>query len=73
MTKAESFAYYHNTPLEDLFFVKETTLTLPEEARIFQSVVCDGCGEIAAENHIRLKNGKKLCRDCYQEYSRFHI
>ena len=73
MTKAESFAYYHETALEDLFFVKETTLKLPEEARIFQSVVCDGCGEIAAENHIRLENGKKLCRDCYQEYSRFHI
>ena len=73
MRKAESFAYYHSTPLEDLFFVKETTIKLPEEARIFQSVVCDGCGEIAAENHIHLENGKKLCEDCYKTYSRFDI
>ena len=73
MTRKESFAYYHETALEDLFFVKETTLKLPEEARIFQSIVCDGCGEIAAENYIHLENGKKLCRDCYQEYSRFDI
>lgn len=73
MTKAESFAYYQETELEDLFFVKETTLKLPEEARIFQSVVCDGCGEIAAENYIHLENGKNLCRDCYKCYSRFDI
>ena len=73
MTKAESFAYYHETELEELFFVKETTIKLPEEARIFQSVVCDGCGEIAAENHIHLENGKKLCKDCYKTYSRFSV
>jgi len=73
MTKAESFAYYHETALEDLFFVKETTIILPEEARIFQSVVCEKCGEIAAENYIYLENGKKLCKDCYCSYSRFDI
>ena len=73
MTKAESFAYYHETALEDLFFVKETILKLPEEARIFQSVVCDECGEIAAESYIHLENGRKLCRDCYKEYHRFDI
>ena len=73
MTREESFAYYQNHASEELFEVKETTLQLPEPARIFQSVRCDGCGEIAAENHIHLENGRRLCEDCYRGYDRFHV
>ncbi len=73
MTKEESFAYYQNHAPEALFEVKETTLELPEPARIFRPVRCDGCGETAAENHIHLENGRKLCEDCYHGYDRFHV
>ena len=31
------------------------------------------CGEIAAENHIHLENGRRLCEDCYRGYDRFHV
>ena len=73
MSRQESFAYYQSLAPRDMFTVKETTITLPESARLFQSVKCECCGENTAENMIRLENGKKLCLDCYQAYSRFNI
>lgn len=73
MSRQESFAYYQSLAPRDMFTVKETTITLPESARLFQSVKCECCGETTAENMIRLENGKKLCLDCYQAYSRFNI
>ena len=73
MSRQESFAYYQSLAPRDMFTAKETTITLPESARIFQSVKCECCGETTAENMIRLENGKKLCLDCYQAYSRFAV
>ena len=73
MTKAESFAYYQACAPEEMFDVKNTTLTLPEQARLFDSYVCDCCGETTGSNWIRLAGEKKLCLDCYASYDRFHI
>ena len=73
MSRQESFAYYQSLAPRDMFTVKETTITLSESARLFQSVKCECCGETTAENMIRLENGKKLCLDCYQAYSRFNV
>lgn len=73
MTREQSFAYYQEHEPEDLFEVKETRLQLPERARIFDSYVCDCCGERTGANWIRLQNGQKLCVDCYQAYDRFHV
>lgn len=73
MSREESLRYYRERQDEELFEVKEMTMTIPEPARIFTSVHCEGCGETTAEHMIRLQNGKKLCLDCYQAYDRFHI
>lgn len=73
MSRQESFAYYQSLAPQDMFTVKGTTITLPESARIFQSVKCECCGETTAENMIRLENGKKLCLDCFNAYSRFNV
>ena len=51
----------------------EKLLKLPEKARIFLSVPCDCCGEVTAEPYMHMENGKKICGDCYQTYSRFDI
>ncbi|MBP0968808.1 MAG: TraR/DksA C4-type zinc finger protein, partial [Oscillospiraceae bacterium] len=48
-------------------------IPLPEEAQIFDSYVCECCGETTAANWIRIQNGKKLCIDCAQAYDRFNI
>ena len=72
-TKEESFKWLFEREPSELFDVKEVGFALPEQARILQSISCEYCGEITAENMIRLQEGKKVCLDCYQPYSRFNI
>ena len=73
MTKAESFAYYQSCMPAYMFDAKETTIQLPEKARLFDSYTCDCCGEVTGGNWIRLSQGKKLCLDCYDQYDRFQV
>ena len=73
MTRADSFAYYQGCKPEDMFDVKPATINLPEKARMFDSYVCEHCGEVTGANWIRLSGGKKLCLDCYETYDRFNV
>ena len=73
MTREESFAYYQGCEPKDMFEVKDTTIRLPEQARLFDSYQCDRCGETTGANWIRLAGGKKLCLDCYEQYDRFNV
>ena len=73
MTKAESFAYFQSCKPEDMFEVKETTIAVPEKAKLFASYVCDCCGETTGANWIRLNGEQKLCLDCYESYDRFSV
>jgi len=73
MTKEESFAYYQSCEPKDMFDVKETTIALPERARLFDSYACERCGEVTGANWIRIADGKKLCLDCYTAYDRFNV
>ena len=73
MSKAESFAYYQACKPEEMFEVKQTTISLPEKARLFDSYVCDCCGEVTGGNWIRLCGEKKVCLDCYDSYDRFSV
>jgi formylmethanofuran dehydrogenase subunit E len=59
-----------NDPAEEIFEKKVPDFALPEKARLFDSVVCDECGEAAREDKIRLDHGRKLCLDCHKEYGR---
>ena len=54
----------------DLFECKEVEAIMPVQARIFPSVTCEKCGEATAENKIRLQEGKQVCMDCFQDYTR---
>ena len=73
MSKEESFQYFQNCEPKEMFDVKETTIALPEPASIFDSYVCECCGENTAANWIRIVNGKKVCMDCCQKYDRFDV
>ena len=73
LTRAESFAYYQSHEPEELFEVKPATLALPEKARLFDSYICDCCGERTGANWIRLVGEKKLCLDCCGSYDRFDV
>ena len=73
MTKAQSFAYYQSCEAKDMFDVKDATIQLSEKARLFDSFICDCCGETTGANWIRLAGDKKLCLDCYESYNRFCV
>ena len=73
MTREESFKFYQECEPEDMFDVKETTLEVPERARIFNSIICEKCGEKTSENMIRIQSEQNLCMDCYNEYNRFNV
>ena len=73
MIKEESFAYYQSCKPEEMFEVKEAAISLPEKAKLFDSYVCDCCGEITGANWIRLAGDKKVCLDCYETYDRFNV
>ena len=72
-TREELFRYFQDTPAPELFDVKPTVLALPEPAQIFDSFVCEGCGEETGANWIHIQNGKHLCPDCAVKYDRFHV
>lgn len=73
MTREESLKYFQENDYKDLFDVKETTIEIPEHARIFESYICEDCGENTASTFIRIENGKKVCIDCFDHYSRFNV
>lgn len=73
MTKEASFAYYQSLEPKDMFLVKDTTIVLPEKARLFDSYICQCCGEKTGANWIRLAGDRKLCLDCYENYDRFQV
>ncbi len=70
MDRRQRQEYILNTPALELFECKKPHYALPEEARIFASVICEKCGESAAEYAIRLRDGRKVCSDCFEDYER---
>ena len=73
MSLEESLHYIKDGELSALFDVQETKIPLPEHARLFDSYVCECCGEVTGANWIRLQGGKKLCVDCADSYNRFSV
>lgn len=57
-------------PEENFAQVKEVDFSMPGKAQLFSSIECSACGEYAMEPRTRNKNGKIVCLDCFEEYSR---
>jgi len=70
MSREERRIFILEAPAEEVFDVKEPNCTLPEKARGFATLVCEACGEPAPENKMRLQDGKKVCLDCFSDYTR---
>jgi formylmethanofuran dehydrogenase subunit E len=49
---------------EDIYTVTEIDMQAPESARIFDSVICDGCGEQVMTTRVRTVSGRALCIPC---------
>ena len=70
MERRQYQEYLLNAPVDEIFGYKEVNISLPERARLFSSVTCEKCGEMAAEHKIRLQDGKQVCLDCFEKYTR---
>jgi len=70
MDRARWQEYLLNAPLDEIFFFSEPKYDPPEKARIFQTIICEICGEGASEPKMHLQDGKKVCVDCFEDYTR---
>ena len=70
MTREERRLYLLHGPAQELFVFGKPAFPLPERAKLFESRVCELCGESAPEHNMRLQNGKLVCLDCFQDYTR---
>lgn len=70
MSRSERQAYILEAPVDEVFTIMKPNFEVPKHARLFNTIICENCGEGAPEHKIRLSNGKKLCLDCVNEYSR---
>jgi formylmethanofuran dehydrogenase subunit E len=69
-SREERRKYILEAPAEELFWVKKPKYKLPDKAILFENVVCENCGEVSPEYKMHLKDGKKVCFDCFEEYTR---
>lgn len=51
-------------PLEELFTIRETDMSMPKKARIEPSEPCARCGEPAMISKLEEIDGQKVCRGC---------
>ncbi len=51
----------------ELMKITRMNIPLPPEARIYQSVTCEICGEKMAEPRARVRNGKVVCIPCFEK------
>lgn len=70
MSRKERQKYILEAPVNEVFTINKPNFIQPKCARLFNTIICENCGEGAPEHKIRISNGKKLCLDCVDEYSR---
>ncbi|MGL6297674.1 MAG: TraR/DksA C4-type zinc finger protein, partial [Methanobacteriaceae archaeon] len=51
----------------DIFNIEYIDVAVPDAATIYNTIICDECGEGASENRIKEINGKKLCIPCFEK------
>ncbi len=53
-----------NAPLAEFLVVETVDMTDPEPARIFESIICESCGEGVMETRTRQMDGRTMCIPC---------
>jgi len=49
---------------EEVIILQEIPYDPPKRAQIFQSIICDSCGELVADAKTSLIDGKRICIPC---------
>jgi formylmethanofuran dehydrogenase subunit E len=65
--KAKKTRAILEAPESELMKIATVDVPPPAEAKIYQSLTCEVCGEKVAEPKARLKNGKTVCIPCFEK------
>lgn len=68
--RQEKMRWILEGPVEDVFEIGTPDFTVPEQARLFRNETCEVCGEAAPEHRMHIQEGKVVCLDCFEDYSR---
>ncbi len=60
--------YIINMPDEDIFSIEEVEIDIPEKANIYETLICDECGETTSKHRIKDYDKKNLCIPCYNNF-----
>ncbi len=60
MSREERQRYIVEGPADEIFSINKPNFEAPECARIFNTIICENCGEGVPEHRIRLSVGKKF-------------
>lgn len=66
----EQMAAIMAMPQEKFASIRAVDFAVPGKARLFSSVKCSACGEYAMEPRTRNQDGKVVCLDCFEDYTR---
>jgi len=64
--KAKKIKAILESPDRELLKIMKIKIPLPPEAKIYQSVRCELCGENVAEPRARVKEGRIVCIPCFE-------
>ncbi len=65
---AEALQLFLNTPAEETVNMQWVEQAIQEKAKIFNSIICESCGEKVMEPRARVKEGKMVCLPCAEHY-----
>ncbi len=52
---------------EDIFNYELKEVSMPEEAKIYPTLICEKCGEGVMEARVRIKDDKIVCIPCFNK------
>ncbi len=65
---AEALQAFLTRPAEETVDIQWVEQEIPEKARIFNSLICESCGEKVMEPRARVREGKMVCLPCADDY-----
>ncbi|MBD3227518.1 MAG: formylmethanofuran dehydrogenase [Candidatus Lokiarchaeota archaeon] len=66
-SRSQKINHILTKPDQELFYIKDVEVEIPEKARIFNSVKCSKCGLSVMETRARLLNDRAYCIPCWKE------
>lgn len=66
-SREERIDFIINSDPNDIFNIRETEFNPPQEAQIYDRIICENCQDPTMSTRIKIYNEKKICIPCYLE------